>query len=63
MKKRGVEWTFIGPVDNPLVQMIDEVAIGFAEDKNYDRHQDYKKFCEDKGEDLEKLAAFQTLYE
>ena len=34
MKKRGVEWAFIGPVDNPLVPMIDEVAIGFADKKN-----------------------------
>lgn len=34
MKSRGVKWIFIGPVDNPLVQMIDEVAIGFVADKN-----------------------------
>ena len=33
-KKKGVEWVFIGPVDNPLVQMVDEIAIGYAEDKN-----------------------------
>ena len=33
MKKRGVEWAFIGPVDNPLVPMIDEVAIGYAAQK------------------------------
>ncbi len=34
MKKRGVEWIFMGPVDNPLAQMVDEIAIGFAADKN-----------------------------
>ena len=33
MKNRGIEWIFIGPVDNPLVQMVDEIAIGFAIDK------------------------------
>ena len=34
MKKRNVEWVFIGPVDNPLVQMVDEVAIGYGVTKN-----------------------------
>ena len=34
MKKRGIEWVFIGPVDNPIVQMVDEVMIGYAIDKN-----------------------------
>lgn len=31
MKKRNIEWIFIGPVDNPLVQMVDEVLIGLSE--------------------------------
>ena len=31
MKKRGIKWILIDPVDNPLVQMVDEIAIGFAE--------------------------------
>lgn len=30
IKQRGIEWVFIGPVDNPLVQMVDEVMIGYA---------------------------------
>lgn len=34
MKNRGVEWVFIGPVDNPLVQMIDKVMLGYAIEKN-----------------------------
>lgn len=34
IKKRGAEWIFIGPVDNPIVQMVDEVMIGYAVDKN-----------------------------
>ena len=34
MKKREIEWVFIGPVDNPLVQMTDEIAIGYASEKN-----------------------------
>ena len=34
MKAHGVEWVFIGPVDNPLVQMTDEVALGVAVNKN-----------------------------
>ena len=33
MKKRGIEWVYIGPVDNPLTQMVDETLIGLAEDK------------------------------
>lgn len=34
IKKRGVEWIFIGPVDNPLVQMTDELMIGIGVEKN-----------------------------
>jgi len=34
LKNKGVEWIFIGPVDNPLVQMTDEIAIGYAVDEN-----------------------------
>lgn len=30
MKEKGIEWIFIGPVDNPLVQMTDEVMLGYA---------------------------------
>lgn len=33
MKQKSVEWIFIGPVDNPLVKMIDEIFIGLAVDK------------------------------
>lgn len=34
MKEKGVEWIFIGPVDNPLVQMTDEVMLGYAVECN-----------------------------
>lgn len=34
MKERGIEWVFIGPVDNPLVQMSDEIMLGYAARKN-----------------------------
>ncbi len=33
MKKRNIEWIFIGPVDNPLAQMVDEVLIGLSEEE------------------------------
>jgi len=33
MKDKGIEWVFIGPVDNPLVQMTDEIFIGYAAEK------------------------------
>ena len=33
MKSRGIEWVFIGGVDNVLVNMVDDVLIGMAEDK------------------------------
>lgn len=35
MKKRGVEWIFIGGVDNVLVRMTDPIFIGFAAENNY----------------------------
>ena len=34
MKKRNIEWIFIGPVDNPLAGMIDEVLIGLSTIQN-----------------------------
>lgn len=35
MKSRGVEWVFVGSVDNPLVRMTDPLFIGFAVSNNY----------------------------
>ena len=34
MKKRNIEWIFIGPVDNPLAGMVDEVLIGLCQENN-----------------------------
>lgn len=34
MKKRNIEWIFIGPVDNPLAKMVDETLIGMAKERN-----------------------------
>ena len=33
MKKRNVEWIFVGPIDNPLAKMVDEVLIGLSKEK------------------------------
>ena len=34
MKQKGIEWAFIGPVDNVLVKMVDPTLLGVALDKN-----------------------------
>ena len=33
MRKRNIKWAFIGPVDNVLVKMVDEILVGLCEDK------------------------------
>ena len=33
MKEKGIEWVFIGSVDNVLLKMVDTVLLGFAIDK------------------------------
>jgi len=30
LKQKNIEWIFIGPIDNPLVQMTDELMLGFS---------------------------------
>lgn len=35
MKDKGVEWVFVGSVDNPLVRMTDPLFIGFTVSNNY----------------------------
>jgi len=32
MKKRNIEWIFIGPIDNPLAKMVDEMLIGISKE-------------------------------
>ncbi len=32
MQEKGVEWIFIGPVDNPLANMVDEILIGISKE-------------------------------
>ena len=34
MQQKGIEWAFIGPVDNVLVKMVDPTLLGVALDKN-----------------------------
>ena len=34
MQKRNIEWIFVGPIDNPLEKMTDEIFIGMAREKN-----------------------------
>ncbi len=34
MKEKKVEWIFVGPIDNPLIKMIDEIFIGITVEKN-----------------------------
>ena len=34
MKEKGIEWIFIGPIDNPLAKMVDEVLIGLSKESN-----------------------------
>ena len=33
MKQENIEWIFVGPIDNPLEKMIDEVLIGISTEK------------------------------
>lgn len=32
MQKRDIEWIFVGPIDNPLAKMVDEILIGISEE-------------------------------
>ncbi len=33
MKNKGIEWIFIGPIDNPLAKLVDEILIGISTEK------------------------------
>ena len=33
MQSKKIEWIFIGPVDNPLAKMVDEILIGISKEK------------------------------
>lgn len=45
------------------VKMLEKAYSRFLEEKNYERQQAFQAFCNEYGEELEKLAIFQTLYE
>ena len=45
------------------IKMLEKAYNRFSNEKNYERQSEYKAFCEAQGEELEKLAVFQTLYE
>lgn len=59
MKERGIEWVFIGSVDNVLLKMVDTVLLGFAIDKGVqiasksivkaDPHEKVGVFCKMNG--------------
>ncbi len=34
MKQKNIEWIFVGPIDNPLEKMVDEVFIGMTKERN-----------------------------
>ena len=34
MNQKNIEWVFVGPIDNPLEKMVDEIFIGMAKEKN-----------------------------
>ena len=36
VKSKGIEWIFITPVDNPLMELIDPIFIGLAKSDGYD---------------------------
>ena len=38
MQEKGIEWIFIGPVDNPLVNMVDEILIGISKENGVFRN-------------------------
>ena len=33
MKQKGIEWAFLGPVDNVLAKMVDDIFVGMCEEK------------------------------
>ena len=33
MRQKGIEWIFIGPIDNPLAKMVDEILIGISKEQ------------------------------
>ena len=35
MKSKKIEWIFVGPIDNPLEKMVDEILIGMSKEKGY----------------------------
>ena len=45
------------------VKVLEKAYQRFLSEKNYERQQEYKAFCEEQGENLQKLAVFQALYE
>ena len=36
MKSKNIEWVFVGPIDNPLEKMIDEIFIGISKEKGFE---------------------------
>ena len=36
MKEKQIKWVFVTPVDNPLIELVDDVFVGMAEKENYE---------------------------
>ena len=36
IKQKGIEWVFVTPVDNPLMELIDPIFVGFAKKEKYE---------------------------
>ena len=36
VKEKGIEWIFVTPVDNPLMELVDPVFVGYAKSLGYD---------------------------
>lgn len=35
VRKKGIEWIFVTPVDNPLMELVDPIFVGVAKKENY----------------------------
>ena len=36
IESKGIKWVFVTPVENPLIELVDDVFVGIAKKENYD---------------------------